>query len=73
MKVIIIWILLIVNSLYIIRKYTKKKAGAVGVIGRMDRKTAKFLLSHVDWYLVIMIVLDIVFISYLFLTYLKKG
>jgi Na+-transporting methylmalonyl-CoA/oxaloacetate decarboxylase beta subunit len=65
MKVIIIWILLIVNSLCIINKYSKKEAGAVGIIGRIDRKTAKFLFSHIDWYLVVMIVLDIVFITYL--------
>lgn len=82
MKKIIIWILLIINSLLIllyispiqgiIGKYSKQEAGAIGVIGGVDGETAIFLSSHINWYLIIIIVLEIVFITYLCLRYLKK-
>jgi cbb3-type cytochrome oxidase subunit 3 len=72
MKFVIILILLIANTVFIFSRSNKRQAAAVGVIGRIDRKTVKFIFSHIDWILLFMIILDVAFIVYLFMTYLEK-
>ena len=82
MKKKVIGILLIINSLLIILYYfpisntisliSKQEAGAIGIIGGVDGPTAIFVSSHINWYLIVIIILEIVFATYLLLTYSKK-
>lgn len=48
-------------------------AGAIGIIGGADGPTAIFISSKINWYIVVLIVLEIVFVTSLLLTHLKKN
>lgn len=83
MKNKIIFILLIINSLLIlsyifplqgmIELFTKQEAGAIGIIGGADGPTAIFISSHINWYIVVLIVIEIILATSLLLTFLKKN
>ena len=81
----VIWVLFIINSLLILLYVSpfspildlfgiisKREVEAIGIIGGVDGPTAVFVSSHINWYLIVMIILDIVFASYLLLTHSKK-
>ena len=81
MKKKIIWILFSINSLLIllyyfpigdIIRFSNQETRAIGIIGGVDGPTTIFLSSHVNWYLISIIILEIVFVTYLCLRYLKK-
>lgn len=82
MKNKIIFILLIINSLLIlsyifplqdmIELFTKQEAGAIGIIGGADGPTAIFISSQINWYIVVLIVIEIILATSLLLTFLKK-
>ncbi|WP_461643953.1 sodium ion-translocating decarboxylase subunit beta [Labilibaculum euxinus] len=78
----VIWILFIINSLLIISYIfpfrdmidllTKQEAGAIGIIGGIDGPTAIFISSQINWYIVVLVALEIISGIYLLLTHLKK-
>ncbi|WP_321317983.1 sodium ion-translocating decarboxylase subunit beta [Labilibaculum sp.] len=78
----VIWILFIINSLLIISYifpfrdmidlFTKQEAGAIGIIGGIDGPTAIFISSQINWYIVVLVALEIICGIYLLLTHLKK-
>jgi len=78
----IIWILLIVNSLLIllyvfsvgdtIDLFTKKETGAIGIIGGADGPTVIFVSSPINYYIIVLSILEITFITYLLLTHFRN-
>lgn len=78
----IIGILLIANSLLIllyifpirdiIDLITKEETGIIGVIGGADGPTAIFISSPVNYYIVALSVLEIVFVVYLLFAHFRN-
>jgi len=52
--------------------FTKQEAGAIGIIGGIDGPTAIFISSQINWYIVVLVALEIISGIYLLLTHLKK-
>ncbi len=83
MKNRITTILLIINSLLIlsyvfpfqdmIKLFTKQEAGAIGIIGGADGPTAIFISSQINWYIIVLIVIEVILAASLLLTLFKKN
>ena len=82
----IIQVLFIINSLLllsyvfslsfsqdIIGISSGQEAGAIGIRGGVDGPTAIFITSSVNWYPVIIIVFELVFVSYLLFNRAKNN
>ena len=82
-KIIFIFILLIINSMLIlsyifpfqdmIELFTRQEAAAIGIIGGADGPTAIFITSQINWYIVTLIIIEIILAISLLLTLLKKN
>lgn len=82
MKSKITIILLTINSLLIvsyifpfldmIELFTKQESGAIAIIGGSDGPTAIFISSQINWYLNILIVIEILLAAFLLITLLRK-
>ncbi len=81
-RIIFIFILLIINSMLIfsyifpfqdiVDLFTRQEAAAIGIIGGADGPTAIFISSQINWYIVILIVVEIILAIFLLLALLKK-